>query len=64
MALFNITNLSGVIPDDDCSTIDFKASNATIRVDTLEYRVSELQIEYSRLTLLIYRPIRKIKMCT
>lgn len=43
MALFNITNNK---KNKNCSDVDFRASNQNIKVDTLKYKISELQITY------------------
>lgn len=43
MAIFNITNKN---KKKNCSDVDFRASNQNITVDTLNYKISKLQITY------------------
>lgn len=44
MALFNITTLSGI--KEECDFIPFKWSNNNVRLSSLLYQISELEIYY------------------
>jgi hypothetical protein len=37
-------SVSSIVDGGDNTTIDFKTSNATIKIDTIDYEISELQI--------------------